>query len=229
MKRRDILMVMVIPLILTFSNVATATNGEGCGPGYWKQSQHFDSWDGTLCTAMDTATVAFYAVCPETGFPETGFEGPIVSDPPSVELCLLEVEKEVFPDTIDCIDSGTDDGTDGDGDNDCICDCVDSGTDTGTNGDNFCIVDKVMYTYTITNTGDVALKDVTVFDDQLGIIAEFMELEPGAEKILTIEDVCLCEETTNKVTVTGTLQYTPGTQFSAVFEMHSLEKHCMTC
>ena len=32
--------------LVEFFNVRTPTGGEGCTPGYWKQSHHFDSWVG---------------------------------------------------------------------------------------------------------------------------------------------------------------------------------------
>jgi hypothetical protein len=32
--------------LVEFFNVRASTGGEGCTPGYWKQSQHFDSWVG---------------------------------------------------------------------------------------------------------------------------------------------------------------------------------------
>ena len=119
-----------------------------------------------------------------------------------VNPCQLVVEKKAFPETIECIDTGTD----GAGDDDCICPCVDSGTDTGTDGEPACIVERVTYTYIITNNGKVALADVTVFDDKLGtILVEFTELAPGASETVKVEDVCLCDDTINKVTVTGKL------------------------
>ncbi|HXK34162.1 MAG TPA: hypothetical protein VNM91_09140 [Dehalococcoidia bacterium] len=42
--------------------VATATvpaGGEGCTPGYWKQSQHFDSWVATGFTTGQTLESVF--------------------------------------------------------------------------------------------------------------------------------------------------------------------------
>lgn len=44
-----------------FKNVGTPTNGgsEGCTPGYWKQSQHFDSW--TLPYTPNTMFSAVFA------------------------------------------------------------------------------------------------------------------------------------------------------------------------
>lgn len=47
MKTRSFLVSLVAPLILLFATgtaLAHVDAVEGCTPGYWKQSQHFDSW-----------------------------------------------------------------------------------------------------------------------------------------------------------------------------------------
>ena len=159
-----------------------------------------------------------------------------------IEMCeALEVTKTVSPSTIECIDSCTDTGTDTGTDcgiDECICPCEDGNSGTDVPPVFECIANKVTYTYTVTNNGDLVLINVVVFDDQLGIIAEFAGLGPGASETITIEDVCLCENTINEVTVTAELvegctpgywkqghhfdswpaSYTPNTLFSDVFE-----------
>jgi hypothetical protein len=127
------------------------------------------------------------------------------------EPCQLEVIKKVEPDSVLC-DSGTD-GVDTGTDGDCICDCEDTGTDGDLNDDFECIAETVTYTYTVTNSGSVDLTDVTVMDDQLGLIAELPILGAGESETITVADVCLCEDTANKVTVTGILPN--GTMCSA--------------
>ena len=65
--------------------------------------------------------------------------------------------------------------------------------------------DTVVYSYTITNTGSVALRDLTLTDDKLGDIAELADLvlAPGESVVLTAEAMLL-RDTVNIATVTGT-------------------------
>ena len=170
-----------------FGNGRPNTNpGQPCGDNGDSKENDSDCGDPNLqCVTLDSNNIVDNTI-----------------DCGKVNPCQLVVEKVAVPETIDCIDTGTDGAVD----DDCICPCVDSGTDTGTDGDPACIVKKVTYTYKITNNGIVTLSNVTVFDDKLGqILVEFTELAPGASETVKVEDVCLCEETTNKVTVTGKL------------------------
>jgi hypothetical protein len=77
MKRRlslGLLLLVTMALLVGVVGVATASaskkkGSEGCTPGYWKQSQHFDSWtapydpsdlfSATIGTRADSSTVAF--------------------------------------------------------------------------------------------------------------------------------------------------------------------------
>ncbi|GAB4281401.1 MAG: hypothetical protein Kow0056_16720 [Coriobacteriia bacterium] len=61
---------------------------------------------------------------------------------------------------------------------------------------------EVTYTYTITNTGDVPLADVTVSDDRLGEVASGLFLEAGATSVVSTSSV-LATTTTNVATVTA--------------------------
>ncbi|MBI4743874.1 MAG: DUF11 domain-containing protein [Actinobacteria bacterium] len=64
--------------------------------------------------------------------------------------------------------------------------------------------EKVTYTYTVKNTGDDPLINVTLTDDKLGQITEPFNLNPGQEKTFTRENIVLNQTTTNIVTATGT-------------------------
>jgi uncharacterized repeat protein (TIGR01451 family) len=63
--------------------------------------------------------------------------------------------------------------------------------------------DVVTYTYTITNTGDTALNDVTVTDDKLGAVGGAGTLDPGETAVLT-KAASITADTTNVATASGT-------------------------
>ncbi|HLA15972.1 MAG TPA: hypothetical protein VJZ72_03635 [Candidatus Limnocylindrales bacterium] len=47
MRRRLLILItttMTVALLMGLVNVAAVSAKNGCTPGYWKQSQHFDSW-----------------------------------------------------------------------------------------------------------------------------------------------------------------------------------------
>ena len=62
---------------------------------------------------------------------------------------------------------------------------------------------KVTYTYTVTNTGDVPLKNVSVVDDKLGTVATGLTLAAGETRTLPSKEAILTETTTNVVTAKG--------------------------
>lgn len=45
--------------VADFVNVAAALGNQGCTPGYWKQSQHFDSWTATGLAPTDLISTVF--------------------------------------------------------------------------------------------------------------------------------------------------------------------------
>jgi uncharacterized repeat protein (TIGR01451 family) len=131
---------------------------------------------------------------------DTDQTGP--KDDPAWVMCVdcdIEVIKEVTP--VECIEPGTDTGTDGViDDGACICPCEDTGTD----GPLECIAGPVTYTYTITNKGSIDLI-VTVDDGQFGLIEFDRFIKAGKTIEITIDE-CPCDDTgiiTNTVTVTG--------------------------
>jgi len=62
---------------------------------------------------------------------------------------------------------------------------------------------NVYYKYEITNVGDVSIHDITVFDDQLGLIVDSVELFSGGAFSLSDWPAFIGEDTTNTATVTG--------------------------
>ncbi len=66
--------------------------------------------------------------------------------------------------------------------------------------------DSVTYYFEVTNTGDVALYNVSVVDDKLGPIGVIAVLLPGASETLEMSTT-LTEDTVNVATATGTDEY----------------------
>jgi uncharacterized repeat protein (TIGR01451 family) len=66
--------------------------------------------------------------------------------------------------------------------------------------------DVVTYSYTVTNTGDVVLYDVSVDDDVIGHVGDIAALEPGEQVTLTVEWVLPADsiEVLNVGLATGT-------------------------
>lgn len=55
MKKLHLLVIaaLVVAMSLAIAVPAFATVGQGCTPGYWKQPQHFDSWEATSYSPDD--------------------------------------------------------------------------------------------------------------------------------------------------------------------------------
>ena len=115
-------------------------------------------------------------------------------------------------------DSGIDRNHDGDSDSEAVAGS-DSGIDRNGDGDSdseatggtdctpppppTCSGDNVTYTYVVTNNGP-PVADVQVVDDKLGVIATIPALATGESQ--TVSKVAsVCADTTNTVTVTGSL------------------------
>ncbi|WP_259135340.1 beta strand repeat-containing protein [Methanosalsum natronophilum] len=62
---------------------------------------------------------------------------------------------------------------------------------------------KIEWKFNITNTGNVKLNNITVFDDKLGLICEIDELEPGESKVCIVTGHAIASSQRNIATVTG--------------------------
>jgi len=62
--------------------------------------------------------------------------------------------------------------------------------------------ETVTYSYKVTNTGNVPITDLTITDDQLGVIGTIASLAPGASQTLTAS-TALMQTTTNVAQVSG--------------------------
>jgi hypothetical protein len=59
--------------VASFWNTATPVGNQGCTPGYWKQSQHFDSWVGYTPSQLISSVFTVPAAYTVTGSPMGGY------------------------------------------------------------------------------------------------------------------------------------------------------------